>query len=156
RLASRGIAFTTFASERERDADCLHKLHEFLNVVKADDPQRRPFMPVPFEAVVRWFKRRDVSADACFIAKCGDEYVGFTDLNQIEPIPRGIMHGFTGVASEYRRQGVATALKVRAIEYARAHGYQTIRAFNLPDHAGALVLNEKLGFQRRYCYVTVE
>jgi RNA polymerase sigma factor (sigma-70 family) len=156
RLASRGITITTVTAERERDAGCLHKLHEFLNVVKADDPQRQLFTPAPFETVVRWFARRDVSPDACFIAKCGEEYIGFTDLNHIEPIPRGIMHGFTGVARAFRRQGVATALKVRAIKYARAHGYQTIRAFNLPAHAGALALNEKLGFQRRYCYVTVE
>ena len=66
------------------------------------------------------------------------------------------MHGFTGVAREYRRQGVATALKLRAIEYAREHGYQTIRAFNLPIHSEMLALNEKLGFPRRFCYVTVE
>ncbi|MFN7949888.1 MAG: GNAT family N-acetyltransferase [Blastocatellia bacterium] len=156
RLASRGITITTVAAERERDADCLHKLHAFLNEVKADDPQRQLFTPAPLEAVVRWFERRDVLPDACFIAKCGEEYVGFTDLNHLEPIPRGIMHGFTGVARAHRRQGVATALKIRAIEYAHAHGYQIIRAFNPPAHAGALALNEKLGFQRRYCYVTVE
>lgn len=155
-LAARGITITTFAAEHARDAGSLHKLHEFLNVVKADDPQRQPFIPVPFEAVVRWFARRDVLPDACFIARRGDEYVGFTDLNHIEPIPRGIMHGFTGVARAHRRQGVATALKIRAIEYARAHDYQTIRAFNLPTHAAMLALNEKLGFSRRYCYVTVE
>jgi len=156
KLAPRGVILTTVAAERERDAGCLHKLHEFLNAVKADDSQRQPFTPAPFEAVVRWFERRDVLPDACFIAKCGEEYIGFTDLNHIEPIPHGIMHGFTGVAREHRRQGVATALKVRAIDYARVHGYQTMRAFNLPIHAGALALNEKLGFQRRYCYVTME
>jgi len=98
RVTSRGITITTFAEERERDAASLHRLHEFLNVVKADDPQRQPFTPVPFEAVERWFEKPFVLAAACFIAKHGDEYVGFTDLNHIEPIPGGIMHGFTGVA----------------------------------------------------------
>jgi len=155
-LEARGITITTFAAERERDSSSLRKLHEFLNAVKADDPQRRLYTPAPFEAAERWVRRWDVLPDACFIAKCGDQYIGFTDLNHIEPIPRGIMHGFTGVAREYRWQGIATALKVRAIEYARAHGYQIVRAFNLPAHAGALTLNEKLGFQRHYCYVTVE
>jgi RNA polymerase sigma factor (sigma-70 family) len=156
RLTTRGITLTSFATERERDPDSLHKLHAFLNHVKADDPQRQPFIPTPFEGVVRWFGRRDVSPDACFLAKCGDEYVGFTDLNHIEPIPHGIMHGFTGVARAFRRQGVATALKVRAIEYAQTHGYQTVRAFNLSAHKEMIALNEKLGFTRRYCYVTVE
>ena len=155
-VAARGIMITTFAEERERDPESLSKLHEFLNAVKADDPQRQPFTPIPLESVARWFEKDYVLADACFIAKHGDRYVGFTDLNHIEPIPGGIMHGFTGVTREYRRQGVATSLKLRAIEYARAHGYQTIRAFNLPIHAAMLALNEKLGFHRRFCYVTVE
>jgi GNAT superfamily N-acetyltransferase len=155
-MGARGVTITTFAAERERDSGSLRKLHEFLNTVMADDPQRRVYTPAPFEAVERWFGRRDAPPDACFIAKCGDRYVGFTDLNHIEPIPRGVMHGFTGVAREYRRQGIATALKVRAIEYAQARGYQIVRAYNSEAHAGALALNEKLGFERRYRYVTVE
>jgi RNA polymerase sigma factor (sigma-70 family) len=156
-VAARGVTITTFAEERERDADeALHKMHEFLNLVKPDDPERQPFIPVPFESVVHWFGRKYVLADACFIAKRGDQYIGFTDLNHIEPIPGGIMHGFTGVAREHRRQGVATALKLRAIAYARQHGYRTIRAFGLPSQPEIMALNEKLGFRRAFCYVTVE
>jgi RNA polymerase sigma factor (sigma-70 family) len=156
-VRGRGIMITTFAEERRLNADeALHKLHEFLNVVKPDDPERRPFTPVPFESVEAWFTRKYVLADACFIAKRADQYIGFTDLNHIEPIPRGIMHGFTGVAREWRRQGVATALKLQAIEYAREHGYQAIRAFSLPSQSEMRALNEKLGFRRDFCYVTVE
>jgi len=156
-VAARGITITTFAEERQRNADAaLHNLHEFLDVVKQDDPERQPFIPVPFESVVHWFTRDYVLADACFIAKHGDEFIGFTDLIHIEPIPQGIMHGFTGVAREWRRQGVATALKLQAIEYAQEHGYHTIRAFSLPSQTEMMSLNEKLGFRRAFCYVTVE
>ena len=66
------------------------------------------------------------------------------------------MHGFTGVARAWRRQGVAAALKLRAIEYAREQGYQTIRAFNLLSQPEMMALNEKLGFHRAFSYVTVE
>lgn len=156
-VAARGITITTFAAERERNSDeALHKLHEFLNLVKLDDPERQPFIPVPFESVVHWFGRKYVLPDACFIAKRGGQYIGFTDLNHIEPIPRGIMHGFTGVAREHRRQGVATALKLRAAAYARERGYSTVRAFGLPSQPEIMALNEKLGFRRAFCYVTVE
>ena len=156
-VAARGITITTFADERERNADsALHRLHEFLNAVKLDDPERQPFLPIPFESVVHWFGRSYVLPDACFIAKCGEQYIGFTDLNHIEPIPQGIMHGFTGVAREWRRQGVATALKLRAISYAFERGYRTIRAFNLPSQPEMMALNETLGFRRAFCYVTVE
>ena len=156
-LAAAGITITTFAEERDRDSEAaLHKLHEFLNSVKMDDPERQPFLPLPFDSVVHWFKRKYVLPDACFIAKHGDRYVGFTDLNHIEPIPQGIMHGFTGVAREYRRKGVATALKLRAITYALDHGYRSIRAFSSPSQPEIMALNEKLGFRRAFCYVTLE
>jgi len=156
-VAERGITITTFAEERRRDAEAtLRRLHEFLNSAKEDDPERRPFVPVPFESIVHWFTRDGVLADASFIAKRGEEYIGFTDLAHFEPIPLGIMHGFTGVARVWRRRGVATALKLKAIEYARNHGYRTIRAFNLPSQREIMALNEKLGYRRAFRFVTVE
>lgn len=155
-VAARGLVITTLADERQRDPDRLRKLHAFLNLVKADDPQRQPFSPIPFDAVVRWFEKSYVLPDACFIAKHGADYIGFADLILFEALPGGAKSGFTGVKREYRRQGVATALKLRAIEYARAHGYQTIRAFTPTANRAMLALNEKLGFQRRFGYVTME
>jgi len=156
-VAARGIIITTFAEERQRDADAaLHNLHELLNAVKMDDRERQPFLPIPFESVVHWLGRRYVLPDACFIAKRGEHYIGFSDLNQLEPVPQGITQGFTGVAREHRRNGVATALKLRAISYARERGYRTIRAFNSPSQREMITLNEKLGFHRAFCYGTVE
>lgn len=151
-----GITLTNFAEESAQDPNAIHKLHEFLNVVKADDPRRQPFTPRSFESVVAWFKRPDVFADACFIARHGDRYVGFTDLNLMEPLPGGIFAGFTGVAREYRRQGIGTALKLRAFNYAQARGYKSIRTFNHPSQIAILSLNEKLGFKREFGYVTLE
>jgi RNA polymerase sigma factor (sigma-70 family) len=155
-VAARGITITTFAAESARDADCLRKLHDFLNAVKADDPERQQFMPAPYEAAERWIASPAFLPDAAFIAKDGDRYVGFTDLIRNEPLPRGIAPGFTGVARAYRRQGLATALKLCALEAARAHGYQIMRVFLYPSQTSMLALNEKLGFRQRYEYVTVE
>ena len=150
------ITITNFAEESPLDVNATHKLHEFLNLVKRDDPRQQPFIPRSFESVVNWFQRPDVFADACFIAKRGDRYVGFTDLNLMEPLPGGIFAGFTGVAREYRRQGIGTALKLRAFEYARDRGYKSIRTFNHPTQTAILSLNEKLGFKREFGYVTLE
>jgi len=71
-------------------------------------------------------------------------------------VPGGVSQGFTGVRREYRRQGVATALKVRAVEYAARRGFRTIRALNHPSHAPLLALNERLGFRRLFSHVTLE
>jgi RNA polymerase sigma factor (sigma-70 family) len=155
-LAARGIHITTLAEEQNRDPDALLKLHEFLNAVKADDPNRQPYTPSPFSAAVQWMEQPFVLPAACFIAKHGERIVGFTDLILLEPLPGGASCGFTGVARQYRRQGIATALKACAIEYARAHNYSSIRAWAHASQTAALALDLKLGFNESFCYVTVE
>src|SRR5215471_702704 len=155
-VAARGIDITTLADEQNRDPDALLKLHEFLNAVKADDPHRQPYTPSPFSAAVQWMEQPFVLADACFIAKHSERIVGFTDLILLETLPGGASFGFTGVAHEYRRQGIATALKARAIEYARAHNYSSIRAWAHASQSAVLALDLKLGFNESFCYVTIE
>lgn len=155
-VAARGITITTYAEEAAHDSECLPKLHAFLNTVKADDPARQPYIPAPYESAVRWCASEAFLPDAAFIAKDGDRYVGFTDLIRYELLPNGIAPGFTWVAQEYRRQGLATALKLTALDYARAHGYQVMRGFMFPQQAAMLALNDKLGFRQQYEYVTVE
>jgi len=156
RVVAQGIEIVTYAEESGRDPECLRKLHTFLNAVKADDPSRQPFTPEPFEAAERWCASAAFIPDACFVAKRGGEYLGFTDLINYEVCAGGITQGFTGVARAHRRQGLATAMKLRAIEYARRHAYQTVRSLIYPTQASVLALNEKLGFRRAYSYVTLE
>jgi GNAT superfamily N-acetyltransferase len=155
-VASKGIEITTLADERTHDREALRRLHEFLNEVKSDDPERQPYIPAPFAAVVQWMERPFVLPEAIFIAKHGERYVGFGDLILLEALPGGISFGFTGVAREYRRQGIATALKMRAIEYARDHNYSSVRAWATVSQTDALALHKKLGFQQSFCYVTLE
>src|ERR671918_33084 len=52
------------------------------------------------------------------VAKHGDDYVGVSDVSLFEAVPGGLTQGFTGVKREYRRQGLATLLKVCGITYA--------------------------------------
>ena len=123
-----------------------------------DDPARPPFTPPSYnEREARlWLELPYVLPDAYFIARDGEEYVGVSDLNLLEAVPGGVSQGFTGVRREYRRRGIATALKVRAVEYAARHGFKVIRAFNRPAHAPLLALNEKLGFRHLFSHVTLE
>jgi RNA polymerase sigma factor (sigma-70 family) len=155
-VAARGVAITTFAEERERDPEHLSKLRELLNPVMADDPGQQLFAPVPLDTVARWFSRRGFLPDACFIAKDGDRYIGITYLGLIDEVTGSITLGFTGVLRERRRQGIATALKRRAVEYARGHGYRFMGTFNHHLNLPMLALNEKIGFRRRFSYVKLE
>lgn len=158
RVRARGISISTLAEERASDPHYVEKLYELTTALRLDDPAREPFSPPAYdEREARlWLELPYVLPDAYFIAKDGDGYVGVTDLNLLEGMPAGVSHGFTGVRREYRRRGIATALKVRAVEYAARCGYRTIRAFNCPAHSSLLALNKKLGFRRLFSYLTLE
>src|SRR5260370_10902337 len=97
-----------------------------------------------------------VLPEGYFIAKRGDEYVGVSDVSLFDAMPGALTAGFTGVKREYRRLGVATALKMHAILYAQSQGYQIIQSFNHPTQSAMLALNQKLGFEILFEYATLE
>jgi ribosomal protein S18 acetylase RimI-like enzyme len=152
------ITISTLAEVRAKDPLWLEKLHDLGTALYLDDAGRGPLAPPGYfrrEALL-WLERPYVLPDGSFIAKDGDRYIGQTDVNLSETISGGVTQGFTGVLREYRRQGIATALKLRAIRYAREKGYKIIQAHNRPVQAGILALNEKLGFRTLFSYVSLE
>ena len=158
RLNDEGISISTFADERARDPRCIEKLYELTTLLNLDDPARGPFVPPAYNAreALMWLEMPYVLPDAYFIAKHGDDYVGVSDVSLFEAVPGGLTQGFTGVKREYRRQGLATLLKVCGITYAETHGYQMIQAFNKPEQAAIRALNEKLGFEVMFEDVLLE
>lgn len=152
------VTISTLAEERAGDPLWVEKLHELSTALYLDDAGRGPLSPPGYfrrEALL-WLERPYVLPDGYFIAKDGDRYIGLTDVNLLDAVPGGVTQGFTGVLREYRRQGIATALKLQAIQFARDQGYRIIQAFNRPVHHEMLALNEKLGFQTLFSYVTLE
>lgn len=153
-----GITISTLAAERASDPLWVEKLHDLSTNLYLDDAGRGPLAPAAYfrrEALL-WLERPYVLPEGYFIAKDGDRYIGQTDVNLLDPVPGGVTQGFTGVLREYRRQGIATALKLRAIQYARERGYRIIQSFNRPINVEMLALNEKLGFRTLFSYVTLE
>src|SRR5258708_37259465 len=97
-----------------------------------------------------------VLPEAYFIARHGELYAGVSDVSLFEAVPGGLTQGFTGVRREYRRHGIATTLKLRAIEYARLHDYKIIQCFNRPMQSAVLALNRKSGVQVQSTNVTLQ
>ena len=153
-----GISISTFAEERARDPRCVEKLYELTTLLSQDDPARGSFAPPAYNAreALMWLEMPYVLPDALFIAMHGDDYVGVSDVSRFEAMPGGLTQGFTGVRREYRRRGLATALKVAGIVYAQSHGYQIIQTFNKPEQSAIRELNEKLGFEMMFENVTLE
>jgi RNA polymerase sigma factor (sigma-70 family) len=143
------FSITTFADERVREPRCVEKLYELTTLLSQDDPARGPFVPPAYNAreALMWMEMPYVLPEAYFIAKRGDEYVGVSDVSLFQAVPGGLTQGFTGVKREYRRRGLATALKLHCIVYAQSHGYRIIQSFNKPQQVAIRALNEKLGFQ---------
>lgn len=154
----RGITISTFAEERVNDPNCVEKLYELNRSLAQDDPAKSPLNPPRYNAreALMWLEMPYVLPDAYFIAKRGDDYVGVSDVSLYEAMPGGLTQGFTGVNREYRRKGLATALVLSEIRYARANGYQIIQSLNRPEQTAILSLQKKLGFERLHEHVTLE
>jgi len=158
RIEEQGITIRTFAEERDREPRCVEKLYELTTLLSQDDPARGPLAPPAYDAreALMWMQMSYMLPDAYFIAKRGDEYVGVSDVSLFEAVPGALTQGFTGVKPPYRRRGLATALKLHEILYARAHGYQVIQSFNKPEQVAIRALNEKLGFELMFEHVMLE
>jgi mycothiol synthase len=87
-----------------------------------------------------------------FLALDGDRYVGTSQL-WLAPESDTLRTGLTGVRRAYRRQGIATALKVRALALGKAQGYRRVNTENASHNVGMLGINMALGFVKNPAWV---
>ncbi len=156
RLARQGITITTFAEERAKDPDLLRKLYEVNEASRQDAPRHDPTTPVPFEMFAAWFDAPAFLPDAFFIAKDATPIVGGSSAYRSLDDPDLFYQRFTGVRPEYRRRGIAVALKLRVIRYVREHGGREIRTWNDTRNEPMLRLNESLGYAKQPAWITFE
>ena len=158
KLAPKGVSISTLAEERVNDPNCVEKLYELKRRLAQDDPAKSPFTPPRYNAreALMWLEMPYVLPDAYFIARHGDDYIGVSDVSLYEAIPGGLTQGFTGVKREYRRRGLATALMLSGIRYARTNGYQVIQSLNRPEQVAINSLQQRLGFECLDEHVTLE
>src|SRR6266568_5023748 len=69
---------------------------------------------------------------------------------------QGTLSGLTGVIREYRGRGIAVALKLKVIEFARNNKYEKLRTWNDSTNAPMIGINIKLGFKREVGWITLE
>jgi mycothiol synthase len=157
KVANRGVTISTLAEERAIDPDATKKLHEVVQSIAEDIPQPAPYTRVSYD---QWeafeLKNPSLLPDAYFIAKDGNQYVGLSVVWKSDTEPKSLYQGNTGVIRDYRGNGVAVALKLKVIEYARKHGYEKIKTWNASNNAPMLAVNTKLGFNRQIGWIVLE
>jgi GNAT superfamily N-acetyltransferase len=153
-LRADGIRIATVAELLAKDLDCREKLWALDVELTGDVPHPEPQTPITREAFDAWvFGNPNFLPEGYFVALDGAHYVGSSALWNSKAEPTELYTGLTGVRRAYRRRGIALALKLRDIAYARQRGVKVIKTWNEQNNRGMLSINEALGFVKQPAWV---
>lgn len=145
RVEAQGIVLTDFVAVEARWSDARRRLYDLAMAVSADIPSTEPFTPVPYDVWTKRFDGPNYAPDTHFLALDQDRLVGISSL-WLRQADTDLQTGVTGILPDYRRRGIALALKLQAIAYAQRRGAPTIRTDNAAQNVGMLSINRALGF----------
>ena len=96
-------------------------------------------------------------AAAVFVAveEVSRHYVALSNLRHVPAAPDKLRSALTGVLPEYRHKGLATALRLRAIDYAREQGIAVIET-GVNENNPMQRLNTRMGFTPVHTWLTYE
>jgi GNAT superfamily N-acetyltransferase len=154
KLNSLGIVVTTLAEELISDVDYFSKLQTLNNLTWADYPTE-PLVPQS-SPNNQMLTHEDNIPDAYFIAKMGQLYIGHSHLMKLPSDTENLIQGLTATLREFRGEGIATALKVKGIEFAKRMGYKGILTSTRNTNGPMEAVNKKLGWRTNYSEVRLE
>ncbi len=147
RIDKHGFRIITYSDFRKEDKKADYKVWEFEREVSPDMPWPDPILIPEYDIYSKQILRHPkFNSDAWFLVLDGDRIAGLNNLWNSE-IPKGLNNGLTGVRREYRRKGIATALKYNSITWAKSQGYDWIRTDNADTNEGMLSINIRAGFK---------
>jgi GNAT superfamily N-acetyltransferase len=157
RAADAGITFSTLQQELRDDPKCYEKLYDLVQTAFRDVPIADTPTDTPYDQWVSFeMKNPNLIPEAYMIAKDHEKYVATSVVWRLKKEPHSLYQGLTGVLREHRGKGIAVALKLRVLDYARNNGFDNIRTFNASTNEGMLAINNKLGFTRDSAWITFE
>lgn len=146
RLKESDLVVKTLEEFEAEDADAWPKLYGKFKEWMADVPFFDEWTEPPLEQF-----RNDLEGPwriegGFFLVFDGGEIVGTTSVWKRLGEPGSLNTGLTAVSRSHRRRGIATAIKVHAIEFGRGLGARAIQTDN-DDHNPMYDLNVQLGFK---------
>lgn len=145
-----GVTIASYEALQNRPG-FVEELCALHNAIMADVPPLGVRSPVSADDFARRFlDPHDKRLDGSFAAVGpGGSLIGVSELRNAQDGARKTLWiGLTGVRRDGRGKGVALALKLAAMRWARARGYESLRTGNASDNVPILTLNERLGFVR--------
>lgn len=168
KMTEKGIEIYTLATLMESDPHWLNKVYELCWELEQDVPQPDPPTKEPLDEWKKGLTSPNFLAKGWFIAvdtnidnsNYNDEdtrgnYVGVSMLGTDEAQPEMMHTWLTGVVRSHRRKGVATALKVKAIELAKSRGAKRIDTGN-EENNPMYQINLQLGFKPKPAWVNYQ
>jgi GNAT superfamily N-acetyltransferase len=142
--------------ELESDANYDYKLFELYDELMQQVPtSEMPKRITYFDFVNRLLGSTALVPEGYRIALHDSNYVAMNALYKW-PEQDYLFNEFTGVKQEYRKRGIALALKLRGIAFAKTQGFPAIKTSNSSLNDPILKLNEKLGFVKELAFITFE
>lgn len=93
--------------------------------------------------------------EGSFVALADGEIVGCAGLIRDDDRPDRAEHGLTAVRRDWRRRGLARALKQRTIVWAAGQGLAELYTWTQTGNEGMRAVNEQLGYATRNVSITV-
>ncbi len=137
---------------RDRPELATAALHAW-NTCHADIPTVLPFAPVDID---QWQEMLGMSANDPFppslliAVGAADDVVGIAFVNPHDARPGTAAHRFTGVLSQHRGRGIATALKIESIRWAAVNGVRSLRTSNDEKNTAMQLINQRLGYVEQF------
>ena len=147
-LKSEGVelkSYADLAADLERD----RKIYDLHTTLDSDVPMLGAYTKPTFErfASHHWGDERFLP-EAYILAVAGGEYIGLSELSRSQ-VDATLHTGLTGVLREFRRKGVARAMKFKSIKAAKALSAPEISTWNESNNVGILHINERFGFVKQ-------
>ena len=153
RVRAAGIRIVPLSALQQSDPDWKREIYELRWTLSQDVPSTEPRSKPTFESFeAHILNSPHFVPEAWFVALDGDQYVGMS---------RGWIDGsnaaqfnneLTGTLRSHRRRGIATALKLHVIAFARENGARVIITGNAEGNP-MYALNQKLGFRPKPAWI---
>jgi len=121
----------------------------FVMDVLQDVPMPVPFVEEPLDEFVKWVETRNWDLETRYVALDGDRMAAVSEFEVRKADPRIGSTYLTGARREYRRRGLATALKAKALAHAKSMGLERLYTDNEESNP-MYVLNLELGFKHAF------